>query len=392
MRLKSKVIASPMDSFTPMVFLAGLSNNSRPSSMAQGKLWKPCFNFAKGNCRYGDSCRYVHDANARVPNATSRINRVCEIRAFQCDHGGEFDNRNLRDLFNTRGIQFCFSCPKTSQQNGKSERMPPSFRDSTRPDYVCLLQAAPFVGHADICASSLFIFHQGKDTAYLLLYVDDIVLTASSSDFLHRIISSLHQEFAMTDLGSLNYFLGIFVTRDSSRMFLSQKKYAVEILELAGMVNCNPSRTPVDTIFPSVVLRMIDTLSESCLLFSSSTTDLVAYSDADWVGCPTTRRSTLVSRQIEYRMVLQMLLLKPLVTATLLVAEFISIHQRTKHIEIDIHFVRDLVAAGQVRVLHVSSRYQFADIFTKGLPTALFEKFLSSLSVRCPLAQTVREC
>ncbi|GJV80209.1 putative ribonuclease H-like domain-containing protein [Tanacetum coccineum] len=55
------------------------------------------------------------------------------------------------------------------------------------------------------------------------------------------------QEFAMIDLGSLNYFLGISVARDSSGMFLSQKKYAVEILERAGMVNCNPSRTPVDT-------------------------------------------------------------------------------------------------------------------------------------------------
>ncbi|GKF68784.1 ribonuclease H-like domain-containing protein, partial [Tanacetum coccineum] len=40
-------------------------------------------------------------------------------------------------------------------------------------------------------------------------------------------------------------------------------------------------------------------------------------------------------------------------------------HQRTKHIEIDIHFVRDLVPAGQVRVLHVPSRHQYADIFTK---------------------------
>ncbi|GKD26601.1 ribonuclease H-like domain-containing protein [Tanacetum coccineum] len=47
----------------------------------------------------------------------------CEIHAFQCDHGGEFDNRNLHDLFNTHAIQFRFSCPKTSQQNGKSERM-----------------------------------------------------------------------------------------------------------------------------------------------------------------------------------------------------------------------------------------------------------------------------
>nr|GEU44685.1 ARID DNA-binding domain-containing protein [Tanacetum cinerariifolium] len=57
-------------------------------------------------------------------------------------------------------------------------------------------------------------------------------------------------------------------------------------------------------------------------------------------------------------------------------------HQRTKHIEIDIHFVHDLVAAGQVRVLHMPSHYQYADIFTKGLPSALFEEFRSSLSVR----------
>nr|GEZ34035.1 ribonuclease H-like domain-containing protein [Tanacetum cinerariifolium] len=67
-------------------------------------------------------------------------------------------------------------------------------------------------------------------------------------------------------------------------------------------------------------------------------------------------------------------------------------HQPTKHIEIDIHFIRDLVPAGQVRVLHVPSRYQFADIFIKRLPSALFEEFRSSLSVWCPTALTVGEC
>ncbi|GKB78159.1 ribonuclease H-like domain-containing protein, partial [Tanacetum coccineum] len=66
-------------------------------------------------------------------------------------------------------------------------------------------------------------------------------------------------------------------------------------------------------------------------------------------------------------------------------------HQRTKHIEIDIHFVRVLVATGQVRVLHVPSRFQYADIFTKGLPSALFEEFRTSLSVRCPPAPTAGE-
>ncbi|GKD00394.1 ribonuclease H-like domain-containing protein [Tanacetum coccineum] len=50
----------------------------------------------------------------------------------------------------------------------------------------------------------------------------------------------------MTDRCSLNYFLGIFVARDSSGMFLSQRKYATEILEGAHMKNYNPSRTPVD--------------------------------------------------------------------------------------------------------------------------------------------------
>ncbi|GKE39341.1 ribonuclease H-like domain-containing protein [Tanacetum coccineum] len=67
-------------------------------------------------------------------------------------------------------------------------------------------------------------------------------------------------------------------------------------------------------------------------------------------------------------------------------------HQRTNHIEIDIHFVRDLVATGQVRVLHVPSRFQYADIFTKGLPSSLFDEFRDSLSVRCTPAPTVGEC
>ncbi|GJZ91892.1 ribonuclease H-like domain-containing protein [Tanacetum coccineum] len=291
---------------------------------------------------------------------------------------------------------------------------PSGFRDSAHPDYVCLLQRSLY-GH-------------GTDTAYFLLYVDDIVLTASSEGLLQKIIRSLNLGFAMIDLGPLNYFLGISVTRDSSVLFLSQKKYAVEILEKAHMVNCNPSRTPVDnesklgvdgdpvsdpTLYRSLAGSLHDltftrpdisyagTLNYGLQLFSLSTTDLVAYSDADWAGCPTTRRSNL-GAEAEYRGVanavaetcwLRNLLRKlhtPLSTAMLVYCDNGSVvylssnpiqHQRMKHIEIDIHFFRDLVAADQVRVLHVPSRYQFADIFTIGLPSTIFEEFRSSLSV-----------
>lgn len=56
-------------------------------------------------------------------------------------------------------------------------------------------------------------------------------------------------------------------------------------------------------------------------------------------------------------------------------------HQRTKHIELDIHFVREKVAVGEVKVVHVPSSLQYADIFTKGIPTSLFQEFRSSLTI-----------
>ncbi|GKB43588.1 ribonuclease H-like domain-containing protein, partial [Tanacetum coccineum] len=100
---------------------------------------------------------------------------------------------------------------------------PPGFRDFAHPDYVCLLQRslyglkqaprawfqrfASYITRTSFshsrCDSSLFIYTQEIDTDYLLLYVDDIVLTASSEGLLQQTIGSLHQEFAMTDLGLL---------------------------------------------------------------------------------------------------------------------------------------------------------------------------------------------
>ncbi|GJU60259.1 ribonuclease H-like domain-containing protein [Tanacetum coccineum] len=204
------------------------------------------------------------------------------------------------------------------------------------------------------------------------------------------IITSLHAEFSMTDLGSLNYFLGISVTLNALGMFLSQQKYATEVLDRAGMLNFKLCRTPVDTDSKLS--------ADGALIFDSTLYRSLAgalYAEAEYRGVANAVAETCWSHNVLRE------LHTPLATATLVYYDNVSVvylssnpvqHQRTKHIEIDIHFVRDLVATGAIRVLHVPSRYHYADIFTKGLPTSLFDEFRTSLSVRCPPAPTAGEC
>jgi hypothetical protein len=143
---------------------------------------------------------------------------------------------------------------------------PTGFEDSTHPDYVCRLnrslyglKQAPRAWYSRFASHllqlsfieaktdmSLFVYHKGADMAYLLMYVDDIVLTASSLPTLRRIISALQQEFPMKDLGRLHHFLGMHVQHSTSGIYLSQHQYLIEILERAGMSDCKPCTTPVD--------------------------------------------------------------------------------------------------------------------------------------------------
>nr|GEW50704.1 ribonuclease H-like domain-containing protein [Tanacetum cinerariifolium] len=212
----------------------------------------------------------------------------------------------------------------------------------------------------------------------------------------------------MTNLGALNLFLGIFATRHFTGLFLSQKQYAIELLAHAHMTDYNPLRTPVDTnskLGPKVVSVQDPTLYRSLVgglqyltftrrdisyavrhiflymhdprephhaalkrilcyiqrtmdfefhLYSSTTISLVGYTDADWTGCPSTRRFTLAETAWLHNLLRE--LHSPLSAATLVYCDNVSAtylsanlvqHQRTKHIEIDKYFVCDLVTAGQ---------------------------------------------
>jgi hypothetical protein len=94
--------------------------------------------------------------------------------------------------------------------------------------------------------TSLFVYRHNADTAYLLLYVDDIVLTTSSPELLQRTTTALQQQFAMKDLSPLHHFLEISVEQRSYNLFL-QRQYAWDILERAGMSDYKPCSTSVDT-------------------------------------------------------------------------------------------------------------------------------------------------
>ena len=81
---------------------------------------------------------------------------------------------------------------------------------------------------------------------YLVVYVDDIVVTGSDQDGIQKLKQHLFTHFQTKDLGKLKYFLGIEIAQSSSGIVLSQQKYALDILEETGMLDCKPVDTPMD--------------------------------------------------------------------------------------------------------------------------------------------------
>jgi hypothetical protein len=79
---------------------------------------------------------------------------------------------------------------------------------------------------------------------YLLLYIDDIILTASSTELLRRTIFALQREFSMKDLGPLHHFLGITVEHHSDGLYLHQHTYMLDVLKRVVMADYKPCMTP----------------------------------------------------------------------------------------------------------------------------------------------------
>ena len=325
---------------------------------------------------------------------------------------------------------------------------------------------------------SMFLHHASSGITVLLVYVDDIVITGPNAKMIHDLQASLHQTFQMKDLGPLHYFLGLEVHQSPTGIVLNQHKYTVDLIDLAGLTDSAPVDTPIELnvklskeegdLLPDptayrqlvgsliyltitrpdisfavnlmsqfmtaprhlhmaavrrIIRYLIRTPTRGLFFPSNNPLSLTAYSDADWAGCPDTRRSTTgwcmflgnsliswkckkhdkvskSSTEAEYRAMSaacsEILWLRGLLsdigfpaegatplyadnTSAIRITENPIFHERTKHIEVDCHFIRDELKRDVISLPHVSTELQFADILTKGLPRPRHQFLVSKL-------------
>ncbi|RVW62371.1 Retrovirus-related Pol polyprotein from transposon RE1 [Vitis vinifera] len=120
----------------------------------------------------------------------------------------------------------------------KGYTQPPRYIDPRFPNHVCQLK------------KTLYGLKQAprawqSDIIYLLLYVDDIIIIGNNSSFLDSFSRKLNTKFTTKDLGSLSYFLGLEATSTTDGLFLSQLKYARDILTRAQLLDNKPVHTPM---------------------------------------------------------------------------------------------------------------------------------------------------
>ena len=95
--------------------------------------------------------------------------------------------------------------------------------------------------------TSLFIYHKLGITVFMLIYVEDIIVTSSSDEAVAALLKDLRANFALKDLGDLHYFLGIEVKKTKDGIILTQEKYATDLLTIVGMQACKASPTPLSS-------------------------------------------------------------------------------------------------------------------------------------------------
>uniref|UniRef100_A0A2N9H4G9 Reverse transcriptase Ty1/copia-type domain-containing protein n=1 Tax=Fagus sylvatica TaxID=28930 RepID=A0A2N9H4G9_FAGSY len=278
---------------------------------------------------------------------------------------------------------------------------------------------------------SLFTYHHNSITILLLIYVDGILLTSNSESHLLKLITDLGHFFSMKDLGRLHYFLGLKAIFTAQGLSLTQTKYAFDLLQRTNMSHAKPCTSPAtsgkklamfdgdhlpDPIeYRSVVgaLQYL-TLTRPDLSFAvnqawsfddrRSTGGYYVYLGANLISW-NAKKQSIVSRssiESEYRQLahtaveiswlrhlmkdLRVFLPTPIIWcdnfSSISLASNPVMHARTKHLEVDYHYVREKVVHKELDICYICSDDQVVDVFTKELSTPRFEKPKAKLMVR----------
>ncbi|KAG7536916.1 GAG-pre-integrase domain [Arabidopsis suecica] len=322
---------------------------------------------------------------------------------------------------------------------------------------------------------TLFTLPSQEGIVVILVYVDDIIISGNDKVGIQDTKDFLKSVFDIKDLGELKYFLGIEVCRSKEGLFLSQRKYTLDLLDEVGKLGAKPAKTPLEDDYkarrkgehenkpfedPTKYRRLVGkliylTITRPDICFAvnvvsqqmqaptqhhwnmvnrilkylkgapgqgiwmgcNKNTEIVGYCDADYAGDKNDRRSTtgyctfiggnlvtwrskkqkvvsLSSAEAEYRamrkLTTELMWLKALLKdfgidtpqpitmhcdnqAAIHIATNSVFHERTKHIEVDCHKVREQIQLGVILPHYTESEEQLADIFTKGASTKVCE-------------------
>ncbi|RVW62261.1 Retrovirus-related Pol polyprotein from transposon RE1 [Vitis vinifera] len=282
--------------------------------------------------------------------------------------------------------------------------------------------------------------HAGK-LAILIVYVDDIILSGNDMGELQNLKKYLSEEFEVKDLGNLKYFLGMEVARSRKGIVVSQRKYILDLLKETGMLGCKPIDTPMDSQKKLGIEKESTPVDRGRyqrlvgrLIYLSHTRPDIGFAVSavsQFMHSPTEEHMEAVYRilrylkmtpgkglffrktenrdtepevvaEAEYRALAQGICegiwIKRVLSelgqtssspilmmcdnqAAISIAKNPVHHDRTKHVEIDRHFITEKVTSETVKLNYVPTKHQTADILTKALPRPNFEDLTCKLGL-----------
>eukprot|EP00253_Pinus_taeda_P034774 PITA_34774 len=302
----------------------------------------------------------------------------------------------------------------------------------------------------DKCEGEPTVYIKEKDGKILIvvLYVDDVIFTSNDDQLIKNFKSVMKEEFEMTDMGFLRYFLGIEVDQNEKGIFISQARYVNQVLSRFNMQECKAAITPIvmglklsredsnKDFDPSLYKSIV-----SSLMYLTATRPDIMYAvslisrfmerpkEAHWQAAKRILRYVkgaiswaykkqsivaLSTAEAEYvaattaacQAVWMRRMLRSLgqeqEKATVIFCDNSSaislsknsvFHKRTKHIDTRFHYIKELANNGEILPEHCRTQEQVADILTKPLDQKSFEFLRKCLGMTECLAVEIKgEC